>query len=71
MHSLYHQSIISEAARVPLEGDEEERWLDPRSKTTFSFNHLTLVRPQTVGEPRRLAHSELPGCEQLPALRAQ
>ena len=34
------QSIISDAAKI--EG-EEERYLDPRSKTTFLFDHISLV----------------------------
>ena len=33
--------IISEAGRV---ADEDERFRDPRSKTTFKFDHLRLVR---------------------------
>ncbi|KAF5369573.1 hypothetical protein D9758_002577 [Tetrapyrgos nigripes] len=37
-----HQSIISEAARLPASEDGEERWIDPRSKQSFVFNHLTL-----------------------------
>ncbi|KAK7469105.1 F-actin-capping protein subunit alpha [Stygiomarasmius scandens] len=37
-----HQSIISEAARLPASEDGQERWIDPRSKTSFVFNHLTL-----------------------------
>jgi len=48
-----HQSIISEAARVPAseEGEgERERFLDPRSGTTFLFDHLSLeaTDPQKV-----------------------
>ncbi|KAK7056691.1 F-actin-capping protein subunit alpha [Paramarasmius palmivorus] len=57
-----HQSVISEAARIPGSEDGEERWLDPRSKTSFVFNHLTLeaTDPQTAeldenAEPLRSA----------------
>lgn len=35
--------IVSEAGRIQSDGDEE-RFLDPRSKTTFVFDHLRLVR---------------------------
>ncbi|KZP31478.1 F-actin capping protein, alpha subunit [Athelia psychrophila] len=34
-----HQAIVSEAARLP---GEDERFFDPRSKTSFVFDHLTL-----------------------------
>ncbi|CAA7261377.1 unnamed protein product [Cyclocybe aegerita] len=37
-----HQSIISEAARVGSSSGEEERFLDPRSKISFVFDHLSL-----------------------------
>ncbi|KAH6908026.1 F-actin-capping protein subunit alpha [Coprinopsis sp. MPI-PUGE-AT-0042] len=37
-----HQSIVSEAARVGGSESNEQRFLDPRSNTTFLFDHLTL-----------------------------
>ncbi|KAF8158310.1 F-actin capping protein, alpha subunit [Crassisporium funariophilum] len=37
-----HQSIISEAARVGPSSESEERFLDPRSKVSFIFDHLSL-----------------------------
>ncbi|KAF9565710.1 F-actin capping protein, alpha subunit [Agrocybe pediades] len=37
-----HQSIISEAARVGSSEEGQERFVDPRSKTTFVFDHLSL-----------------------------
>ncbi|KAG1906474.1 F-actin-capping protein subunit alpha [Suillus fuscotomentosus] len=55
----HHQTIISEFARVP--DTEEERYLDPRSKISFVFNHLTLeaTDPQSEEpsevEPQRAA----------------
>ncbi|KAF9077600.1 F-actin-capping protein subunit alpha [Rhodocollybia butyracea] len=55
-----HQSIISEAAR--LEGEEQERWVDPRSKQSFAFDHITLeasdpqpFEPNEGSEPFRVA----------------
>ncbi|ETW81790.1 hypothetical protein HETIRDRAFT_384237, partial [Heterobasidion irregulare TC 32-1] len=56
---IKHQSIISDAAKI--EG-EEERYLDPRSKTTFLFDHISLetsetraFEPDTESEPFRVA----------------
>ncbi|KAK0449222.1 F-actin-capping protein subunit alpha [Armillaria borealis] len=53
-----HQSIVSEAARV----DGTERFLDPRSQTSFAFDHLILeasdtqpVDPNEDSEPFRSA----------------
>ncbi len=40
------QCIVSEAARVsPAEEDEEgsDRFWDPRSRTSFRFDHIALV----------------------------
>lgn len=57
-----HQSIISEAARVGSSLEDEERFLDPRSKTSFVFDHLSLeasdpqpFEPDTKHEPFRAA----------------
>ncbi|OJT08057.1 F-actin-capping protein subunit alpha [Trametes pubescens] len=63
-----HQSIVSDAARVPSgssdEDDEQsqDRYWDPRSRTSFRFDHLTLetsdpehVEPDSESEPFRVA----------------
>ncbi|KAH9851563.1 F-actin capping protein alpha subunit [Lenzites betulinus] len=63
-----HQSIISDAARIPsttTDGDDEhsqDRYWDPRSRTSFRFDHLTLetsdpehVEPDAESEPFRVA----------------
>ncbi|KAI0693957.1 F-actin capping protein alpha subunit [Cytidiella melzeri] len=62
-----HQCIVSEAARVPRaiadeEGDGEDRFWDPRSRTSFKFDHLTLeakepehYEPEVESEPFRTA----------------
>ncbi|OSD07566.1 F-actin capping protein alpha subunit [Trametes coccinea BRFM310] len=63
-----HQSIVSEAARIPSgsadEDDEQsqDRYWDPRSRTSFRFDHLSLetsdpehVEPDPESEPFRAA----------------
>ncbi|KAK7690305.1 hypothetical protein QCA50_006962 [Cerrena zonata] len=60
-----HQTIISEAARSPpQEGDEHDgdRFWDPRSRTSFRFDHITLeasdpipVDPPSESESFRVA----------------
>ncbi|KAF7309642.1 F-actin-capping protein subunit alpha [Mycena indigotica] len=37
-----HQSIVSDAARLDPTEEAQERFVDPRSKMTFLFDHLTL-----------------------------
>ncbi|KAF9454765.1 F-actin capping protein, alpha subunit [Macrolepiota fuliginosa MF-IS2] len=39
---MNHQCIVSEAARISGNDEEEERFVDPRSKTSFVFDHLGL-----------------------------
>ncbi|KAG8741581.1 F-actin-capping protein subunit alpha [Ceratobasidium sp. 414] len=56
-----HQVIVSDAGLIPESG----RFLDPRSKTSFVFDHLSLtasdpepVEPNVEAEPFRLALEE-------------
>jgi capping protein (actin filament) muscle Z-line, alpha len=41
--SLRIQTIVSEVGQVAPLFEGEERFLDPRSKTTFAFDHISLV----------------------------
>ncbi|KAF8908946.1 F-actin capping protein, alpha subunit [Gymnopilus junonius] len=57
-----HQSIISDVARVGSSLENEERFLDPRSRLTFVFDHLSLEasdpqphEPREEHEPFRSA----------------
>ncbi|EPQ51012.1 F-actin capping protein, alpha subunit [Gloeophyllum trabeum ATCC 11539] len=57
-----HQSIISEAAKIEGQEGGEDRFLDPRSKISFRFDHLSLeasdaqpVEPDSEAEPFRAA----------------
>ncbi|KAI0669191.1 F-actin capping protein alpha subunit [Trametes maxima] len=63
-----HQSIVSDAARIPSSSESEDdeqsqdRFWDPRSRTSFRFDHLSLetsdpehVEPDAESEPFRVA----------------
>jgi hypothetical protein len=50
------QAIVSEAARVLTDGDDE-RFLDPRSKQTFLFDQLTLVSIVVLPSSRAHRHT--------------
>ncbi|CAL1712517.1 unnamed protein product [Somion occarium] len=60
-----HQTIVSEAARAPQEEgveDDGDRFWDPRSRTSFRFDHLSLeasepipIDPDSDSEPFRAA----------------
>ncbi|KAN0087430.1 F-actin-capping protein subunit alpha [Tylopilus felleus] len=57
-----HQTVVSDIARIQNSGEGEERFLDPRSKTSFRFDHLRLEasdprpeEPDPAAEPRRAA----------------
>lgn len=41
--SLHIQTIVSEVSQVAPLFEGEERFSDPRSKTTFAFDHISLV----------------------------
>ncbi len=58
-----HQVIISDASRLPLSdgGSSIERFVDPRSKQSFEFDHIRLeasntepYEPNSTAEPFRL-----------------
>lgn len=40
---MHIQTIVSEVGQVAPLFEGEERFSDPRSKTTFAFDHISLV----------------------------
>ncbi|KAG2009887.1 F-actin-capping protein subunit alpha [Coprinopsis cinerea AmutBmut pab1-1] len=63
-----HQSIISEAARVPGSDPDDNRFWDPRSKTSFVFDHLTLEASDPQPYEPEAQHEEFRDALQKAAL---